>query len=118
MIKQSKLNAPHYVWGSSCDGWRLADEAERSIIHERMPAGTSETEHYHEKAKQFFFMLSGTAAMYVDGERIELHTHEGIAIEPGVAHKMTNETEQDTEFLVISTPTTKGDRIELSRTPR
>jgi mannose-6-phosphate isomerase-like protein (cupin superfamily) len=109
----SKTNAPHYVWGAGCDGWRLADEPERSIIHERMPPGTSETEHYHEKAKQLFFMLSGQAAMYIKGERFELKVHEGIAVEPGVPHRMANESEQATEFLVISTPTTKGDRIEL-----
>jgi mannose-6-phosphate isomerase-like protein (cupin superfamily) len=110
-MKLHKSNAEHYIWGGSCDGWKLVDEPERSMIHERMPPGTSETKHYHQKAKQFFFMLSGTAAMYVNDERIELKAHEGIAIEPGVAHRMTNESEEDTEFLVISTPTSAGDRI-------
>lgn len=110
-MKVHKTNVEHYTWGEACDGWKLVNEQERSIIHERMPPGTSETKHYHEKAKQFFFMLSGIAAMYVNGERVELKEHEGIAIEPGVPHQMTNESEADTEFLVISSPTTVGDRI-------
>ncbi|KIL39613.1 cupin [Gordoniibacillus kamchatkensis] len=112
-MKVSKMNEPHYVWGENCDGWRLADEPDRSVIHERMPPGTSETEHYHVRAKQLFFMLSGQAAMYIKGERTLLNAHEGIAIEPGVPHRMTNESAEPTEFLVISTPTTKGDRIEV-----
>lgn len=51
----SKHNAVHYVWGQQCDGWRLVDEEGQSIIHERMPPGTNEIRHYHERAKQLFF---------------------------------------------------------------
>jgi mannose-6-phosphate isomerase-like protein (cupin superfamily) len=110
-MKVHKTNVEHYFWGEICDGWKLVNEQERSIIHERMPPGTRETMHYHEKAKQFFFVLIGTATMYVSGERYELQPHEGISINPGVRHQMANESETDTEFLVISTPTTIGDRI-------
>lgn len=110
-MKVHKSSAEHYIWGGSCDGWKLVNEPERSIIHERMPPGTKEIKHCHRMSKQFFFMLSGTAAMYVNEERIELHPHEGIAIDPGVPHQMTNESDADTEFLVISTPNSAGDRV-------
>lgn len=110
-MKVHTANSEHYKWGSDCDGWKLINEPGRSIIQERMPPGTSEIRHYHERAKQFFYMLSGTAAMYVNEERIELKAQEGIAIDPGVPHRMTNESEAEAEFLVISTPTTAGDRV-------
>jgi mannose-6-phosphate isomerase-like protein (cupin superfamily) len=110
-MKISKHTAEHYIWGGTCDGWYLVNEPDRSIIHERMPAGTSEVKHYHEKAKQFFFVLSGTATMIVRGERILLHPQEGISILPGVPHQMKNESAEDTEFLVISQPSTRGDRV-------
>lgn len=34
-------------------------------------------------------------------------------VAPGVPHQMKNQSEQETEFLVISQPTTRGDRIQV-----
>lgn len=53
-MKISKQNAAHYVWGGQCDGWHLVQNDTLSIIHERMPAGTFETRHYHSTSRQFF----------------------------------------------------------------
>ena len=66
----SKDSVEHYTWGDGCDGWRLVDRAELSVIHERMPPGSSEARHYHERARQLFFVLSGTATLEVDGVRV------------------------------------------------
>jgi mannose-6-phosphate isomerase-like protein (cupin superfamily) len=110
-MKISKETAEHYIWAEVCDGWRLVSEAGRSIIHERMPAGTFEVRHYHEKAKQFFFVLSGTATIEIDGEQVILERHEGVSVLPGIPHQMKNESQLDVEFLVISQPATAGDRI-------
>jgi oxalate decarboxylase/phosphoglucose isomerase-like protein (cupin superfamily) len=54
-----------------------------SIIEERVPAGGAETMHYHEKARQFFYVLDGEGVMGTD-----------------------------VHFLVISVPSTRGDRLE------
>jgi mannose-6-phosphate isomerase-like protein (cupin superfamily) len=110
---KSKANAPHYIWGDACDGWRLADEPDRSIIHERMPPGTQEMRHYHERAKQFFFVLIGTVVLEIDGRDVRLEAHEGVSVEPGLAHRIRNESDVDAQFLVISQPSTLGDRIEV-----
>ncbi|MGE5702194.1 MAG: cupin domain-containing protein [Clostridia bacterium] len=110
-MKISKGNAEHYIWGSLCDGWHLVKQPELSIIHERMPHGTSEVRHYHEQARQFFFVLSGTATIEVNGEEIQLGVHEGVEIPPHVPHQMMNKSGADVEFLVISNPTSKGDRV-------
>lgn len=110
-MKISKANAPHYVWGEKCDGWRLVQQPHLSVIHERMPGGTAEVKHYHERAEQFFFILSGTAAMEIAGETVELYAQEGVSILPGVPHRMYNPTEQDVEFMVISSPASSGDRV-------
>ncbi|MFY0544103.1 cupin domain-containing protein [Brevibacillus sp. H7] len=112
-MKISKHNAEHYVWGEQCDGWHLVKNGELSVIHERMPAGTSEVRHYHERSRQFFFVLSGTTVLEVNGERLELGPQEGVEVAPGVPHQMRNESDQETEFLVISQPTTRGDRIHV-----
>ena len=110
-MKISKHTAEHYVWGVGCDGWLLENETDRSIIHERIPSGTGEARHYHEKAKQFFLVLSGEATMEVEGEKVLLQAHEGITIWPGARHQVWNNSSADVELLVISTPTTKGDRF-------
>lgn len=111
--KISKANAEHYIWGEQCDGWHLVKGQELSVIHERMPGNTAEVRHYHERSRQFFFVLSGVAVLEVAGVRHTLSAQEGVEVPPGVAHQMKNEAAADVEFLVISQPTTRGDRIHV-----
>jgi mannose-6-phosphate isomerase-like protein (cupin superfamily) len=111
MRKRSRANAEHYQWGKACDGWHLVKHPEMSVIHERMPPGTEETRHYHERARQFFFVLSGVATMEIAGQTLELHPLEGIEVPPGVPHQMQNRSTQSLEFLVISQPFAQGDRV-------
>jgi mannose-6-phosphate isomerase-like protein (cupin superfamily) len=110
-MKVSKKSAEHYKWGENCDGWHLVKREELSIIHEKMPPGTSEVRHYHQKARQFFFVLSGVATMEMDGTRIVLHAHVGIEVPPNTPHQMMNQSDEDVEFLVISHPKSHGDRV-------
>jgi mannose-6-phosphate isomerase-like protein (cupin superfamily) len=112
-MKISKETAAHYVWGDHCDGWRLVNGQDLSIIHEKMPPGTSESRHYHQKARQFFFILAGQAVIDVNGERFELAQHEGIEVPPQIPHQIFNSSKEAVEFLVISQPSTVGDRIQI-----
>ncbi|TQR30769.1 cupin domain-containing protein [Brevibacillus brevis] len=114
MTKISKENAEHYQWGDQCDGWHLVKGQELSVIHERMPGNTAEVRHYHERSRQFFFVLSGQAMLEVDGVRHVINRQEGVEVPPGVKHQMKNEGAEDVEFLVISQPTTRGDRIQAN----
>ena len=107
----SKDSAEHYTWGDGCDGWRLVDRTELSVIHERMPPGTAEVWHHHQIARQFFFVLAGTATMEVGGVCHTLHVQQGMEIAPGLSHQMRNDSNTDVQFLVISQPTTRGDRV-------
>ena len=56
-MKISKIDAEHYIWGNICDGWHLVKNSELSMIHEKMPSKTSGVKYFHQKAKQFFFVL-------------------------------------------------------------
>jgi mannose-6-phosphate isomerase-like protein (cupin superfamily) len=49
--------------------------------------------------------------MEIQGQLIELSSHEGIEVPPHVPHQMINRSDQPVEFLVISHPTSKGDRV-------
>lgn len=112
-MKTSKSVAEHYSWGNACDGWHLVKQPELSVIHERMPGYTAEIMHYHERSRQYFFVLSGTLTIEREGGSTILKPQEGLEIPPGVLHQARNDQEADVEFLVISTPTTRGDRIDV-----
>ncbi len=112
LLKTSRENAPHYTWGQACDGWRLADAQGLSVIEERMPPGAAEIRHHHKSARQSFRILEGVAVLECGGERVVLRKDEGLEIPPGVSHRIANHGASDVRFLVISAPTTRGDRIE------
>lgn len=109
----NKERAEHYVWGEVCDGWHLVTGTDLSVIQERMPPGAKEVRHYHSKARQFFFVLRGTATLEIAGKREFLRPDEGAEVEPGVPHQMFNESRETIEFLVISQPSTRGDRFSI-----
>ncbi|MEL6998646.1 MAG: cupin domain-containing protein [Pseudomonadota bacterium] len=77
-----------------------------------MPPGTREAWHHHAQARQVFFVLSGELTMESDGSVVCLHAHEAIAVDPGKTHQARNDSSEPVQFLVISAPSTSGDRIE------
>jgi len=114
MNKVSVDTAEHYNWAGACDGWHLVKTAEVSVIQERVPPGKSETRHYHNASRQFFFVLDGEAIIEVDTEIVRLGKHEGLEIPLGLAHQFRNDTASDVVFLVVSTPPSHGDRVDVS----
>lgn len=109
-----KNNAEHYEWGANCDGWHLVQSPELSVIHERMPAGTSEARHFHHLSRQFFFVLSGVVTIEISGTSHEIRALQGLEVAPGVPHQVLNRADMDAEFLVISQPPSHGDRVDVT----
>ena len=107
----SRINAAHYTWGQGCDGWHLAKAEGLSVIAERMPPGTAETRHYHERARQLFYVLSGTASFELAGTVHTLRPGEAIEVPPRAPHTMMNRSDAELEFLVASAPPSHGDRV-------
>ena len=102
----------HYVWGDGCDGWNLVDEETLSVKQERIPAGSSEKRHYHEKSQQFFYILKGIATFEVEQSLITISTEQGFHIPANTKHKICNYTNEDLEFVLCSQPSTKNDRVD------
>ena len=109
-------NAKHYTWGPNglCDGWHLVRTDELSLIEERMPLGTSEQRHLHNRARQFFYTLAGELTLEVAGEFQVLRAGQGLEIAPGTPHQAINRSGGDTRFLVTSQPPSHGDRVDAS----
>lgn len=112
-MKKSANNTPSYTWGNNCKGWPLAEDQSLRVIEEEMPPGTEEQLHYHEKAAQVFYILKGEAEFQVGEETILAAQGESLQIPAGHPHKISNKSNQNIRFLVISAPTTNGDRINL-----
>jgi glyoxylate utilization-related uncharacterized protein len=112
MTVTSIATAAQYRWGDGCDGWHLVQSDALAVIEERMPAGTAEKRHRHERARQFFYVLEGELTLEVEGETHLLAARTGLEIVPGAAHQVLNQTGADVRFLVISQPPSHGDRQE------
>lgn len=64
----------------------------------------------HDTATQFFYVLEGTAQMQTAEGAVDLAARQGVEIPSGLAHRFFNPGPAGTRFLVISTPSTRGDR--------
>ena len=110
----SRERADRYTWGQVCEGWRLLDEPDLSVIEERIPPGAGEIRHLHHLARQLFYVLEGRLTIERDGERFELSKGDALEVPPARPHSVRNEADIDAFFLVVSAPTTRGDRINLT----
>jgi mannose-6-phosphate isomerase-like protein (cupin superfamily) len=107
----SRENAEHYRWGNDCDGWHLVKDENLSVIEEFIPSGGCEVRHYHQKAQQFFYILSGELLMEAEGRTTLLRAGSGIRVLPGIHHQVCNPSSGAVRFLVISQPPSHGDRV-------
>ncbi|MBX2837040.1 MAG: cupin domain-containing protein [Gammaproteobacteria bacterium] len=107
-------SAEHYHWGNGCDGWHLVKNESLSVIEENVPAGEEEVRHYHVTAQQFFYVLSGSVVIELDGDRHVLEKGMGLHVPKGLPHLLKNVDTEDVRFLVVSQPMSHGDRVEVS----
>lgn len=107
----SAATAEHYTWGEICDGWHLVRAAGLSVIEERIPSGSKEQRHWHQQARQFFYVLEGELTLAFDDRIVALPPRHGIEIAPGIPHQARNSSDAETRFLVISSPPSHGDRL-------
>lgn len=110
----NRETAEHYHWKEVCDGWHFVRRDDLSVIAEKMPPHTAEDIHYHNQARQFFYILSGQATMRFADHSEVLNAGDGVEIAPGEAHQMTNCSDEVIEFLVVSMPKSHGDKIVLA----
>src|SRR3974390_288424 len=96
----SRENAEHYRWGTNCDAWYLVNSEQLSVIEEFMPPGAAEIRHHHEKAQQFFYILTGEVLMEVEGQTTLLSAGSGIRVLPGQRHQIRKPSAVPRGFLV------------------
>lgn len=107
---RSKANVVSRDWGEDCRTWELLSRGDLAVFHEQMPPGTAEKEHYHARARQFFFVLEGELLLEILGVAHRLRRHEGLEVPPGERHVVRNVSDHPAEFLAIAHPSTLNDR--------
>lgn len=85
-VSDSK-SAEHYTWGGVCDGWHLLKDPALSVIQERVPTLAGETPHFHVRARQFFYVLSGTATMEFESGSVTFGAGQGPYVPPHTPHR-------------------------------
>ena len=113
ILVSDKSNAEHYTWGGSCDGWHLLKHPDLSVIQERVPPGSGEIKHFHSKARQYFYILEGAATIEFNDTSVTFEAGQGVHVAPEIPHRFVNASDEDVVFLVISSPTTAGDRTNV-----
>jgi mannose-6-phosphate isomerase-like protein (cupin superfamily) len=74
----------------------------QSLAEARVPAGTATERHYHEKSEEFYYILSGSGRMEIDGEEREVGPEDAILIPAGAWHTIT--AQEDLVFLCCCAP--------------
>jgi mannose-6-phosphate isomerase-like protein (cupin superfamily) len=78
-----------------------------------MPPATSELLHTHAHVHQVYFVLEGEATVDLDGRSKSVHAGEALVIEPMTPHRISNGSQTELEFLVISSSPPRHDRENL-----
>ena len=112
----SRGNAEHYRWGgkdgTESDGWYLVRAEAMHVIEERMPPGAVETRHFHERSRQFFYVVEGEMTMEVEHHLFTVMAGQGIEVAPGQTHQAMNRGAGGLRMVVTSVPPSHGDRLE------
>lgn len=103
----------HYAWGGSCNAWTLVAGSDMLIVEEEMPPQAEEQTHFHEAARRFFYVLAGTLSLRLPDAIETVFPGQGFEIAPGQIHQALNESTDVVRFLLISVPTSSGDRVNV-----
>ena len=116
MHPASKSTKKAYQWGDGGISWPLVETMGLLVVEETLAPGGSEKHHYHNQAAQCFKMLVGCAVMqFADGQNVENDTGMHLHIPPETCHAIVNQTGEEIRFLVISAPSSRGDRHEVEQ---
>jgi mannose-6-phosphate isomerase-like protein (cupin superfamily) len=88
------------LWKQLVNGMHLTGDW-NCIEYLVVPAGASIGEHTHLRTEEIYYILSGTAVMSINGERVEVSAGDLITNPIGGRHGIANEAGEDMEFLVV-----------------
>ncbi|MCH7225519.1 cupin domain-containing protein [Haloferula sp. A504] len=79
----------------------------QSLAEATIPAGGETERHWHRDSEEFYFILSGTGTMEIDGEEREVGEGDAILIPAGAWHQIR--ATHDLRFLCCCAPPYRHD---------
>ncbi len=87
----------------------------QSLAQATLAPGQSTTRHFHPRAEEIYFLLSGDGQMSIEDEQFEVGAGDAIPILPGKNHKIWNTSDsQDLVFLCCCAPAYSDEDTVLS----
>ena len=80
---------------------QLLDGRVQMINWARLPIESSFRAHYHEDMQEVFMLLSGRAAMTVDGKVVTMEPGDTVVVSPREVHSMKNVGDQIVQYIVM-----------------
>ena len=77
---------------------------QQSLAEARLAPGQSTTPHHHKVTEEIYYILTGTAAMTLEGETRSVGPGDAIAIPPGMVHTIRNTGSSELVFLCTCAP--------------
>jgi len=103
--------AKEYEWGTDCMCWTLLEDSAFTVMQEKMSPNTADELHYHQVATQFIYVLSGVLQVELNGKMFILKPQQGLKISKLLPHRVINNSDDETNFLLISSPGQVEDRV-------
>ncbi len=79
----------------------LIDGRVQMVNWSKMPVGGTFRNHYHESLGEVFVITKGRVKGFVNDTPIELGEGDGLFVEPGEKHTLTNITENEVYYVVF-----------------
>jgi mannose-6-phosphate isomerase-like protein (cupin superfamily) len=76
----------------------------QSLAEARVLVGGATLEHYHAKAEEIYYFLSGIGQIRLEEETKAVMAGDAIAIPPGKRHKLWNTGDEPLKFLCCCAP--------------
>lgn len=116
-VKRAHQGSVEYKWKDWGRGY-LDKTAAAGVGILRLRDGDVYPDHCHEHQDNAFFVLSGSAILWVDQrEAIELRAGDYVRMEPGEYHCFQNRSGDDFEAFFLRSPYVADDTIESGWTP-
>jgi mannose-6-phosphate isomerase-like protein (cupin superfamily) len=76
----------------------------QSLAEARLPQGAATTRHYHPKAEEIYYILTGGGEMTIGDAVRQVRPGDAIAIPPGAVHQILNIGDVPLVFLCCCAP--------------
>ena len=76
----------------------------QSLAEATLEPGEATTRHYHRVAEEIYFVLKGSGALEVDGDRRHVRPGDAVLIPAGAWHVLENEGTSELRILCCCTP--------------